>query len=140
MLFYVSIVCKCVLYYCHRVATQLQLTNVIYIYIYIYIYFTDCTGTYLCNVPLLHGFYRDIPLRFTFTSRIVPGHILCGVPLLYELYRDIPLRCTFSSRFVPGHTLAVYLYFTDCTGTAKKGPFLYSCLFVCISLNDKCYY
>jgi len=26
--FYVLFVCKCVLYYCHRVATQLQLTNI----------------------------------------------------------------------------------------------------------------
>jgi len=26
--FCVSFVCKCVLYYCHRVATQLQLTNI----------------------------------------------------------------------------------------------------------------
>jgi hypothetical protein len=28
VLFYVLFVCKCVLYYCHRVATQLQLTNI----------------------------------------------------------------------------------------------------------------
>jgi len=34
VLFYMLFVCKCVLYYCHRMTTQLQLT---YIYIYIYI-------------------------------------------------------------------------------------------------------
>ena len=36
VLFCVLFVCKCVLYYCHRVTTQLHLTN-IYIYIYIHI-------------------------------------------------------------------------------------------------------
>jgi len=38
--FYVLFVCKCVLDYCHRVKTQLQLTN-IYIYIYIWAYFLE---------------------------------------------------------------------------------------------------
>jgi hypothetical protein len=36
MLFYVLFVCKCVLYYCHRVAIQLQLTNISYHHIKLY--------------------------------------------------------------------------------------------------------
>jgi len=31
VLFYVLSVCKCVLYYCHRMSTQLQLKNIYYI-------------------------------------------------------------------------------------------------------------
>ena len=30
VLFYVLFACKCVLYYCHRVSTQLHLTNIPY--------------------------------------------------------------------------------------------------------------
>jgi len=31
--FYVLFVCKCVLYYCHRMSTHLQLTNILHCFI-----------------------------------------------------------------------------------------------------------
>jgi hypothetical protein len=48
--FCVLFVCKCVSYNCHRVATQLQLTNISHIYIYIYISVTRFTKYHVKSV------------------------------------------------------------------------------------------
>ena len=62
VLFYVLFVCKCLLYYCHGVLTQLQLTNISY-------------HTYLCDTGICHSVWmtsdlqtRRHPYRVTNTS------------------------------------------------------------------------
>ena len=60
VLFYVLFMCKCVLYYCCRVSTKLQLTNISYCYTYnIYIllivlfyvlFMCKCVLCYCCRV------------------------------------------------------------------------------------------
>ena len=56
VLFYVSFVCKCVLYYCHRVTTQVQLTNISYHIISYQITFNLQDTIWFLNVNLTYKY------------------------------------------------------------------------------------
>jgi len=71
-LFYVLFVCECVLYYCHRVSTQLQLTNISYIitpiipmYAFMASYGVNFTFTFTFHCQIMH-----LLIKNTFTVHI----------------------------------------------------------------------
>ena len=67
---YVLSVCKCVLYFCHRVTTQLQLTN---ISISISIYSISSTSFYLLHC--LHKWTKNISRKAACTKVKVKGRL-----------------------------------------------------------------
>jgi hypothetical protein len=73
-MFYVLFVCKCVLYYCHRVATQLQLnTYIVYHIKYITIRKIPHVRLYLLHVSL-HFYPADVTVSlFPISVTLHPG-------------------------------------------------------------------
>ena len=81
VLFCVLFVCKCVLYYCNRVSTQLQLA---YIYIYIYIintYQPECliinSKSYILPLYMYNNNNNNNNNRYALTKTFTPMHYTC---------------------------------------------------------------
>jgi hypothetical protein len=74
VLFYVLCVCKCVLYYCHRVLIELQLTNLSYIISYIMSY----------HIISYHISYHIISYRIV-SYRVISCHIVSYHIISYHI-------------------------------------------------------
>jgi hypothetical protein len=93
VLFCVLFVCKCVLYYCHQMSTQLQLTN-ISISIYIYTIHRSLSSIQAIRTTIQDGRLRNhgsVPShlggnRFFFTPRR-PDRLWDPTGLLFNAYR-----------------------------------------------------
>jgi hypothetical protein len=104
VLFYVLFVCKCVLYCCHRVSTQLQFKK--------YIVYHIISYQYNDAVHLVQQLYKSLSTLSKVTRSIVlPGtdiiHLTETIShnridkLLWASYFDVSPRCSF----LPSHTL-----------------------------------
>ena len=66
---FVSIVCICVLYYCHRVATQLQLTNISYRIIFL---FSQAPDAIRGPIILVFKWYKGLYFRAQIGRSVKP--------------------------------------------------------------------
>ena len=85
VLFHVMFVCNCVLYYCHRVSTQLQL-NILYHISYVYHIISYHIISYHISYHLLLTVWcRDMPLSFVLSVII---------PQIFQIYSN-PLKTAY---------------------------------------------
>jgi hypothetical protein len=79
VLFYILFVCKCVLYHCHQVTTQLQLTNISYPFIS-YMWGFRKTMKYI-NLSIILSSYKYTILALFTSNTVVNSYcysVLCG--------------------------------------------------------------
>ena len=93
VLFYVLFVCKCVLYYCHRVLTQLQLRNISYhIIIYHIIYHIISYHIISCHVMSCHVMSCHIISYHIISYHIISYHIIS-----YHIISYLIISCHIKS-------------------------------------------
>ena len=94
VLFSVLFVCKCVLYYCHRVSTQLQLTNISYHYFQCHHSFSP--QSLLHNLSCGHTNHPSFTVRSSCAEgKICWNHTFCLSKPLYVVVQKVLLYGQF---------------------------------------------
>jgi len=127
-MFYVLFVCKCVLYYCHRVTTQLQLTNISYNIVSFSLIIPPPLFILHCHLSLLFPFKISVIFLFLFLLFFFNFLFLYTLPFIIFLVSGYHLIFLF----VP-----VLLYFIEHKIFYRfpLSPHLYSlCRFQLVSL------
>ena len=112
MLFHVLFVCKCVLYYCHRVATQLQLQ----------IYHTISYHNLIFIQPFIHlinQLHIDSFIHSSFLPSIHPWIIHCAMGSFHPKFLHMSLSPVISSVTLR----LVILHLTPCIRLSLALPF-----------------
>jgi len=99
VLFCVLFVCKCILYYCHRVSTKLQLTNISY-------QITTITLSFLCTFPA--------------TSQVPSNHCLWSSDCLIPNCLSPPLNSAYDTE--GGRILFHWDEWWNCTDMSQTSP------------------
>ena len=130
VLFCVFFVCKRVLYYCHRVSTQLQLTNISYhiSYTSYHIYYI-----YIISYHTIYIIYPIIP--YVISYRIIYSECVCS------LLSSMQIACAiFSSLAFPGLPHYFVWLWSTYVSEERLSVFLrnaYTCLQIFYKLSRK---
>ena len=115
-LFYVLVVCNCVLYYCHRVTTQLLLTNISYLISHIIYHTIPYITHHIISYHIIqyHTYHIIYHIPYHISYHIIPYHISYHIS-----YHIMPYHISYHLSYhiipyhIPYHTYHISYHITS---------------------------